>query len=124
MSKLLEAVQNLYDDEKIKLWNIYCEDNNYDQPIPADQVEEMYPLDSFGSVQECIQMYSSVVNESGYLKYDWVKLNGYNYLEPFDTDADIDEKALTDYILEDGIAYRDLPSALQDVLLEEDEESA
>lgn len=123
VEKLTDAFNELDETDQIQLWNDYCEVSNMmdDIAISADEVEELYPLSSFDSVQECIRMYSSVTNDVGEIEYDYVTLNGYGYLVPFNADRDIDVEELVLAIADENLRGG-FPDEIQDVLDEEEED--
>lgn len=120
--KITEAYESLCDNKKIELWNEYCDMTNMydDRAIPVDELDELFPLDSFNDVRDVIRMFSSIMNDNGVYQCDYASINGYGYLVPFN-ENDIDEEALIDSI-SDGDYYINLPTEIEEIIENEDDE--
>ena len=89
-----DELEELDDEELVKLWNKFCENNNMFEDIiyPMDELDEvvgkMYPTDLLDTID--FNRFSAGDSYFGY--------SGYGDIESFDTPYDvIDEEALLEW---------------------------
>ena len=99
-AKIIDWLKGLDDYEVVRLWNQYCDENNYfdDELYSMDDIDEIIPSMSPSEFFNRFDVGSFSISDS------WFYTNGYGYFEsvcnPFDI---VDVESLADNIIEGSI---------------------
>ena len=106
--KVKEEIDNLFDYEKIGLWNEYCEHNNYSDRIYGNDINErLYGLSPL-EVLEAIDLNEYKISDD-YCTYDgYGDIVSFSGLEENNSPFDLDSVAQWCYDEEDGRGYFDI----------------